>query len=148
MYIGAILNLRQNRNFGGISVQKYSTKQRRALLNYLKEHTDEALTVDNITDALSDTGISRSAIYRNLSALESENSIKRVTKSGTKKIYYQFSGKESCHLHLHLSCTRCGKTIHLGIAATETLAGDVMRESDFELDKGNTILYGICSDCK
>lgn len=148
MYIGVILNLRQNRKFGGVSVQKYSTKQRRALLDHLKEHADEALTVDSITEALSGSGISRSAIYRNLSALESEGSIKRVTKSGTKKIYYQFSGNEDCHGHLHLSCTKCGKTIHLGIAATETLAGDVMRESDFELDKGNTILYGICSDCK
>lgn len=129
-------------------MQKYSTKQRRILLDYLKEHADEALTVDCITDDLAASGISRSAIYRNLSALESEGSIKRVTKSGTKKIHYQFSGNEECHGHLHLSCTKCGKTIHLGVAATETLAGDVMRESDFELDKGNTILYGICPDCK
>lgn len=145
---GDILNLRKNRKFGGYSVQKYSTKQRRALLDYLREHADETFSVDEISEALSAAGISRSALYRNLSALEAEGSVKRVTKSGTKKTYYQFSDCDDCHGHLHLSCTKCGKTFHLGLDASETLAGDVMRESDFELDKGNTVLYGICSDCK
>ncbi|MCR5484972.1 MAG: transcriptional repressor [Clostridiales bacterium] len=117
-------------------------------MDYLKDHADETLTVDDISRALSSDGVSRSAIYRNLSALESNGAIKRVTRNGTKKIFYQFSGCDDCHGHLHLSCTKCGKTFHMDLAATETLAHDVLRESDFELDKGNTVLYGICSDCK
>lgn len=129
-------------------MQKYSTKQRRALLDYLREHADETLAADDIAGGLAAEGISRSAIYRNLSALEAEGKIERVTKSGTKKVFYQFRGGDGCHAHLHLSCKKCGKTIHMGLEATENLASNIMRESDFELDRGSTVLYGICPDCK
>ena len=39
-------------------MQKYSTKQRRALLDYLREHADETFSVDEISEALSAAGIS------------------------------------------------------------------------------------------
>ena len=49
---------------------KYLTRQRKRLLEYLSEHTDEQMTARQIADALTADNISISAVYRNLSALE------------------------------------------------------------------------------
>ena len=67
---------------------KYLTKQRRILLNYLSEHADEMLSAKEIADSLADQGISVSAVYRNLSALEEEKLIHRVNIGATREIFY------------------------------------------------------------
>ncbi len=51
---------------------KYLTRQRKRLLEYLSEHTDEQMSARQIADALATDEISVSAVYRNLSALEEE----------------------------------------------------------------------------
>ena len=40
-------------------MRQYSTAKRRALTDFLKEHSDKQFSVEEITDALMDTGISR-----------------------------------------------------------------------------------------
>ena len=57
---------------------KYMTKQRKALLSFLSAHADEKLSARQIAQTLSGEGISISAVYRNLSALEQEGKIRRV----------------------------------------------------------------------
>lgn len=61
---------------------KYMTKQRKALLSFLSAHADEELSARQIAQTLSGEGISISAVYRNLSALEQEGKIRRVSKNG------------------------------------------------------------------
>ena len=51
---------------------RYLTRQRKQLLEYLSEHTDEQMTARQIADALTAESISISAVYRNLSALEED----------------------------------------------------------------------------
>ena len=75
-------NLRMNCKLGGDDLPKYMTKQRKALLAFLSEHADEELTAKQLETALSGEGISISAVYRNLSDLEKEGKIRRVSKSG------------------------------------------------------------------
>ena len=66
---------------------EYMTKQRKLLMDYLISHTDETLPTSRIVEALSDEGISPSAIYRNLSALEKKGKLFRsltaVIRKGT-----------------------------------------------------------------
>ena len=78
-------NLRMNCKLGGDDLPKYMTKQRKALLAFLSEHADEELTAKQLETALSGEGISISAVYRNLSDLEKEGKIRRVSKSGTRR---------------------------------------------------------------
>ena len=56
---------------------RYLTRQRKQLLKYLSEHTDEQMTARQIADALTAESISISAVYRNISALEEEGILKR-----------------------------------------------------------------------
>ena len=118
---------------------KYLTRQRKRLLAYLSEHTDEQMTARQIADALAADNISISAVYRNLSALEEE---------GTREVFYQYIAAEECKDSLHLSCRVCGKSIHLGEKEAEQLLHSTFESTGFQIDKTETILYGICADCR
>ncbi len=144
------LNLRTIRKYayGVAGLEKYMTKQRRLLLDYLTAHTDETLSAGEIAEELSGKGISKSAVYRNLSVLEREGRVKRSAKPGSQEAYYRFADDEHCRGHLHLSCLRCGKTVHVEETDTDALAHRLAESEGFELDRTDTVLYGICADCQ
>ena len=127
---------------------KYLTRQRRQLLEYLSEHTDEQISARQIADALAKDQISISAVYRNLAALEEEGLLKRSVREGTREVFYQYIAAEECKDSLHLSCRICGKSIHLGRTDAEQLIQNTLKTTGFQIDKSETILYGICEDCR
>ena len=92
--------------------------------------------------------ISISAVYRNLSALEEEGILKRSIRENTREVYYQYIAAEGCKDSLHLSCRVCGKSIHLGEKETEQLLHSTLESTGFQIDKTETILYGVCADCR
>lgn len=127
---------------------KYVTKQRRQLLDYLSRHTDEQMTARQIADALTQENISLSAVYRNLSDLEADGLLKRSVREGTRDVFYQYIAAEECKDSLHLSCRVCGKSIHLGDTEAERLLDSTLKSTGFQIDKSETILYGVCADCR
>ena len=127
---------------------KYVTKQRKRLLEYLSAHTDEQFTVRQIADALAADQISISAVYRNLSALEEEGLLKRSVRENTREVYYQYIAAEACKDSLHLSCRVCGKSIHLGKKEADQLIQNTLNSTGFQIDKSETILYGVCKSCR
>lgn len=129
-------------------MQKYKTRQRRVLLDYLAAHADEELSARQIETALREFDISLSAVYRNLSALESEGKVRRVSKSGSREVYYQYTDCMSCKDCLHLSCEKCGKTYHMNIPGMEMLIENLASSDEFAIDRKNTVLYGVCKSCQ
>ncbi len=127
---------------------KYLTRQRRRLLAYLSEHTDEQLTARQIADSLAKDNISISAVYRNLSALEEDGLLKRSVREGTREAFYQYIDTEECKDSLHLSCRICGKSVHLGEREANQLLHSTFESTGFQIDKNETILYGVCADCR
>ncbi len=126
----------------------YSTKQRKVLIETLERHRDETLSADQIADLMGKDKISRSAVYRNLSALEAQGCVKPVTLPGAKRIFYRYTASEKCKSHLHLECSRCGKTYHMSIPSTSRLKECVMQDSRFDVDNVTTVLYGVCESCR
>ena len=124
------------------------TKQRKALLNYLSMHADERLSAKQLEDALKSEGISISAVYRNLSELEREGKVRRVNNSGSREVFYQYTDGAHCKDCLHLSCEKCGKTYHMNSAVARTLIENLAQSDEFTIDKANTVLYGVCGDCR
>ena len=116
------------------------------LLNYLHSHADETLSASQISQDLPE--ISVSAVYRNLSALEQDGTVRKVAKSGSREVFYQYMKAEECRDHLHLSCKKCGKTFHMDEAETEALLESIARLDGFTVDRGDTVLYGTCEDCR
>lgn len=126
---------------------KYATRQRKILTDYLLRHADEELSARNIAQALAEQGISISAVYRNLAQLEAEGKVRRLPRGGSRELYYRYTDADACKKHLHMSCSKCGKTYHMDIPATDMLIKSVAQDADFEIDSANTVLYGVCRDC-
>ena len=124
----------------------YMTQPRKRLLNYLHSHADETLTAGQIAQDLPE--ISVSAVYRNLSALEKDGAVRKLAKSGSREVFYQYMQAEACRDHLHLSCKKCGKTFHMDEAETEALLDAIARVDGFTVDRENTVLYGVCESCQ
>ena len=129
-------------------MQRYSTKQRKALLDYFTAHKDETVTAKQIAESLKDSGISISAVYRNLALLESEGKVTKSSKGGSRNVFYRYTAADECRKHIHLSCSQCGKTYHMDILSTENLVNDVEKNSNFSVDRTASVLYGICGECR
>ena len=135
-------------------MSSYSTRQRKALLAYLSRHPDELLSARQIADALVDEKISLSAVYRNLAQLETEEKVRRSSKSGTREVYYQYLDAESCKGALHMSCVKCGRTFHMASGNAALFAKHLAQSEQFTLDaadEGRRIsLYfeGVGVHCK
>ncbi|MDO4882078.1 MAG: transcriptional repressor [Oscillospiraceae bacterium] len=127
---------------------KYMTKQRKALLAFLEQHADEELSAKIIESELGGMGVSISAVYRNLSDLEKEGKVRRVSKSGSREVYYLYTDAHKCRECLHLSCKKCGKTYHMNAECADMLINTLAQSDDFTIDKSETVLYGVCKDCK
>lgn len=127
-------------------MQAYMTQPRKRLLSYLHTHADETLSAGQIAEELPE--ISVSAVYRNLSALEQDGAVRKVAKSGSREVFYQFMKAEECKDHLHLSCKKCGKTFHMDEEETAVLLDSIARIDGFSVDRGDTVLYGTCEDCR
>ncbi len=140
--------MRKNRKLETRLKARYFTEQRRKLLSYLSEHTDEQITIRQIADALSKENISISAIYRNLSSLEEEGLLKRSVREGTREVFYQYIASDKCKDNLHLSCRICGKSLHLGEQEANQLIQRTLESTGFQIDKNETVLYGICANCR
>ena len=126
---------------------KYSTKQRKALVDYLILHPDEPLSAKQIADATQADGVSLSAVYRNIAAMEAEGLLRPYVREGGHEVLYRFCGADACRQMLHLTCSRCGKTTHMNAPATDTLIGQVAQDAGFRVDRTATVLYGVCSTC-
>ena len=126
----------------------YMTKQRRVLLTYLEGHPDQCFTARQIAGEVAAAGVSLSAVYRNLAELEGEGRIRRVTREGSRQVCYRYADARDCREHLHLSCSRCGRTYHMDLPATNHLIHTVEEDTDFQVDSAGTVLYGVCADCR
>ncbi|MBQ9521378.1 MAG: transcriptional repressor [Oscillospiraceae bacterium] len=129
-------------------MSKYVTRQRKALLSYLRVRPDELFTAREIAEAMREESISLSAVYRNLSDLEAEGQVRRSTHGGEREIRYQFMAAESCRDCLHLCCTQCGRTFHMSGEGVAALTDAVSKSDNFALDRTETVLYGLCGACR
>ena len=127
---------------------QYKTKQREVLIDFFESHHDQAFSAEEIASQLKNKAISISAVYRNLAELEKDGKLRKVAKRGTRKVFYQFVDCDECKGHLHLTCTKCGKTEHLDDVDSHQIVKAVLQNSNFNLDSGSTILYGICGRCR
>ena len=124
----------------------YKTQTRKILLDYLQKHADESVSASSIAADLPE--ISVSAVYRNLAALEADGAVTAVRKAGSRERRYRYAAAEQCRQHLHLNCKQCGKTFHMDVEQTEALVRTIAEQDNFALDRGDTVLYGVCAACR
>ncbi len=126
----------------------YNTKQRETLSEYLKHHHDKLFTAEELCEKMNNKDISKSAVYRNLAELEKQGKVQKATQNGSRKAYYQYLDNDKCKDHIHLACIHCGKTQHLNCEETKLIADSVKSNANFFVNNENTIIYGLCKNCK
>ena len=127
---------------------EYSTKQRDAILAFLKENNAH-VTAQDITLHLKEQGISVSTatVYRTLDKFEREGVIKKMVVGDGEGACYQFTSHSDCGEHFHLKCIKCGKLIHLSCEFLESMENHILGEHGFTVSSGRTVIYGICAQC-
>ena len=126
---------------------KYSTKQKRAILEYMKAYPDRCFTVrELIAEGKLDVG--EATVYRALSGFAADGEVKRyVSGDGGGALYQYASADESCESHFHLKCLSCGRLFHTECHVIDEMTKHVEEEHGFRVDRFRTVFYGLCADC-
>lgn len=130
----------------------YQTEQKRILLAYMKAHSEEAFTIEELCGKLKkEKGEAsvpgKSTVYRIMPGLVEAGLVKRFVKGNSRKFLYQMVCGEHCDSHLHMKCSVCGKLYHMEDEESEELLQQVMRKHHFQIDEGQTVLFGQCEGC-
>ena len=131
--------------------QNYNTKARKFILEYLVNSTDTTVCATDVLEFLNKNGVSANltTVYRYLNKLLTEHRLIKITDSKTGRSVFQLvKHKKSCDNHLHIKCTKCGKLIHLDCEFIDRIKEHILNDHGFTLECTDSILYGICDECK
>ena len=125
----------------------YNTEKKLLITDFLKNHKDEAFTIDEIVIALSPSGAGKSTYYRIISKMVKNGEIRKITDEHSRHTTYQYLGNNDCHEHLHLTCKECGRLIHLDHETTHLIEEKIILSTRFTIDEGS-LIFGICRGCE
>ena len=130
----------------------YQTKQKKAVMDFLREGHDCAYTIEDIIEGIAselpkEQQPGKSTIYRIVSQLVSEGYVKRQIRDGSRVLLYQLAEKACEGCHLHLKCTGCGQLIHMDDDVSANILIEVLRDRGFAVDEEQTVLLGKCAQC-
>ncbi len=129
---------------------EYKTKQKQAILNFLKNNRDNHVTVNDISVYLENNNchVGITTIYRYLDKLLEQGTVRKYTVDNSTSACFQYvDPSKTCHEHFHLKCEVCGKLIHLHCSHISELCSHIFNDHGFKPDMMRTVFYGICSVC-
>ncbi len=128
---------------------EYSTKQKRGILAFLKEHELENFSLDDLVLHLEQDGekIGRSTVYRHLEALAAQGSVRKYQNAQGTTQYQHLSDDGQCDRHFHMLCKNCGQLRHVDCEWMNSLEQHILNAHGFTLDPRETMLVGICARC-
>jgi Fur family ferric uptake transcriptional regulator len=130
---------------------EYATEQKKMLLDFLTKNAHQAFSVDELVSGMKNTyadgvpGIS--TVYRLMTKLVDEGTVKRFVKGHSRCFVYQIVDGTHCRSHLHLKCMECGKLLHLDDGVSDALLNQIRANNDFSVNEEETVLFGECSAC-
>ncbi len=128
---------------------EYNTQQKLLLTDYLKRHSGRQLSANDIFEGIKACGVGKSTVYRQIGHLCDEGLLKRFRGENGKSVLYQFvDADRHCNSHFHLKCKSCGVLIHLDCKKTDELRRHIEKEHRFTINMADTVLYGVCADCR
>ena len=129
----------------------YRTKNRDALVSYLQTREGEHVTVNEIHDHFRSTGSTMgvATIYRQLEQLVADGQMRKYTVDSSSAACFEYIGAAHGHARfIHCKCEKCGKLLHIDRREIEEMARLLEERSGFRMDNVQTVLYGVCGDCK
>ena len=128
---------------------EYSTRQKRDMLNYLKNHELEPYTVDELVFRMQEQGeqIGRTTVYRYLEQLAEQGGVRKYQSAQGVTKYQHVADASRCDAHFHMMCKRCGRLYHVSCELMDQLSRHIASNHNFQLDLRETILVGTCARC-
>ncbi|GMA50082.1 transcriptional repressor [Alicyclobacillus contaminans] len=120
------------------------TKQRRAVLEVVKESHDHPTAAD-IMDRLreKDYKFAYATVYNSLKYLVEQGLIQELhITNGVSR----YDGR--MEEHHHAVCDKCGKMVEVLTELPEDFLQRVVAETGFEIHHHHLIFHGLCADCK
>ena len=124
----------------------YNTEKRSEITAFLSENCDRAFSLEEICTAVLPSERGKSTVYRLVSKMCEEGSVRRLTEERSRHVTYQYLGCHRCSEHFHLKCRECGKMIHLDEGISHQLEKQILATESFLLDDG-AVLFGKCARC-
>lgn len=130
--------------------KSYDTAGRRKLLSFFAENPDRQFTTEEICVLVNgDAERGKSSVYRRLMRLCEEDVLRKFRSEERNCSVYQYVGEGcDCRSHFHGKCTVCGELCHLDCHDSMAFAEHLMKEHGFMIDCGQSILYGVCAECR
>lgn len=128
--------------FEGRATLKNYSRQREAILNVLrstKSHPTAAWIYENVRKEL--PNISLGTVYRNLSVLEQENIIRKISVGDASE---HFDGDLSTHSHFY--CKSCKQITDIPFDATASIK-EVEEQNDVSVESATYTFVGVCKPC-
>ena len=119
-----------------------NTKSRSEILGLLKKE-NTPLTANEIFEKLMIKKITLSTIYRTLETFTQKGIIKKEIQQSGTAVYFLLP-QEHCHI---LECKKCHNTIKLKYCPYDRVNNKIKKETDFQVDEDNVVIYGLCKDC-
>ena len=129
--------------------KNYHTDGKRALCDFLADHPDRQFTTEELCLAIHGSTEKKSSVYRHLSQLGSADVLRKFRGEAQGCAVYQYVGRGcDCGQHFHAKCLVCGAIHHLACGDSATFAAHLKDEHGFLVDCGQSMLYGVCADCR
>ncbi|MEE1113876.1 MAG: transcriptional repressor [Eubacterium sp.] len=131
--------------------KEYRSKYRNWITEYFKEHADLKISASGLYAEMETSGLSANltTVYRNLDRLTAEKVLSMHKVPGEDEKFYQYMRPQmGCTNHLHLLCSGCGKIFHLNCGFMEEINSHLMADHGFTLDCEESMLVGLCGDCR
>ncbi len=121
-----------------------NSKQREAVLEYLKGRTDHP-TAEQIYDAVKKDfpRISLGTVYRNLSVLSEQHLIQKIVCENGDSYRFDYNMMP----HSHFSCTKCGKILDFQAFDRSTEVQELEEKLHVRVSDEKTVYYGLCAEC-
>ena len=122
----------------------YNTKQKDLILDCIKNHNE--FTVNDIYEELNKE-VGLTTIYRKVDELVNENKIKKYIGKDNVT-YYQYLCDCDKDNHFYLKCEKCGTLEHVDCDCINELSKHINKNHEFEINKQNIVINGVCKNCK
>lgn len=130
--------------------KQYKTKQREAILNFVKQQKDHYVTVLQVADYLevNQIKVGLTTIYRTMDKLVEESVLARVSIEGMNGTCYRYLPQSVTSVFFSMKCEECGKVVNIQCLELEKLYEHLLAEHCVEINPGKTMFYGICNQCE
>ena len=128
---------------------KYKTKQQVAIMDCLKVHGKNYVTVVEIEKYLKEKNCSVgvTTIYRHLEKLEQDGVVARINVEKQQGACYQYVMEDENDDCFYIECEKCGQVSRMECHHLAELYNHVNADHHFSINPKKTVFYGRCSRC-